>query len=235
MASPKVERAISLVKELIQSGQIRPGDQLPNEGDLSVQLGVSRNSLREAVRAMQTMRILEARQGDGTYVSDLDPAGMVDILRFAVDVSDARSVAWFLEIRRILEVAAVQEATARRTAAQLIRLKEIHHALLAQPDAEESLRLDGRFHDVLAEIGGNPIHAALLRVVSAPTLRARIWRQRLADYDFARVRTEHQAILDAVEAQDIEHARNAMWNHVNHVIEWVRANPAALSQEMVKQ
>lgn len=233
MSSPKVDKAINLVKELIQSGQIRPGDRLPNEADLANQLGVSRNSLREAVRAMQTMHILEARQGDGTYVSKLDPAGMMDVLRFAVDVSDAQSVLWYLELRQILEVAAVQEAAIRRTSEQLDRLKNIHSQIMNENDPAKLLSLDGDFHNMIAEIGCNPVHTALLRVVSAPTVRARIWKQRLADHDYRHIRDEHHQILEAIEHQRVDEARQVMWGHVNHVIAWVRSNPDALANSVL--
>lgn len=235
MSGQKVELAINLVKELIQSGQIRAGDRLPNEAELAAQLGVSRNSLREAVRAMQTMRILEARQGDGTYVSDLDPAGMMEVLRFAVDVSDSTAVIWYLELRQLLEVATVQETAIRRTRPQLDRLKEIHRNILTENDPESLMALDGTFHDLIAEIGGNPVHAALLKVVSAPTVRARIWRQRLADHDYQNIRCEHERILDAIEHQRVDEARHAMWGHLNDVISWVRTNSEALANPVTPQ
>lgn len=229
MSSPKVDQAIDLVKKLIQSGTIRPGDKLPNEADLATQLGVSRNSLREAVRAMQAMRILEARQGDGTYVSNLDPAGMIDVLRFAVDVSDSVSVVWYLELRQILEVATTQEAAVHRSAEQLAGLKHLHQQVLNENDPDKLMALDGAFHNAIADIGSNPVHAALLRVVSAPTVRARVWRQRIADYDYRAIRDEHQQILDAIERQSVDEARYAMWGHLNHVIAWVKDNPEAVT------
>lgn len=229
LSSPKVDQAIDLVKKLIQSGTIRPGDKLPNEADLATQLGVSRNSLREAVRAMQAIRILEARQGDGTYVSKLDPAGMIDVLRFAVDVSDPISVVWYLELRQILEVASVQEAAVHRTAEQLTELKNLHRQVLNEKDPDRLMALDGAFHNAIADIGGNPVHAALLRVVSAPTVRARVWRQRIADCDYRTIRNEHQQILDAIERKSVDEARHAMWGHLNHVVTWVRDNPEAMT------
>lgn len=228
MGSPKVDQAVERVKDLILTGKLRAGDRLPNEEELSAMLDVSRNSLREAVRAMQTMRILEARQGDGTYVADLDPAGMIDILSFAVDVSDAKSIVWFLELRRTLEVWSVQEATARRSAEQLSRLQGIHDRLMQEQDPAEIMRLDIEFHAALAEIGGNPIQAALLKVVSAPALRARLARQRLSDLGSLGMRQQHQNIMDAIAERDVERARQAMWNHINQVLVWVRENPSSI-------
>lgn len=228
LGSPKVDQAVERVKDLILTGKLRAGDKLPNEEDLSGLLDVSRNSLREAVRAMQTMRILEARQGDGTYVADLEPAGMIDILSFAVDVSDAKSIVWFLELRRTLEVWSVQEAAARRSPEQLAQLLDIHERLLKEVDPDEAIHLDCEFHVRLAEIGGNPIHVALLKVVSAPALRARVARHRLPDSDNFGLRAQHQEIIDAVAARDVERARLAMWNHVNQVLLWVKDHPGGV-------
>ncbi|MCJ7873364.1 FadR/GntR family transcriptional regulator [Phaeobacter sp. J2-8] len=230
MSSQKVDRAISLVKDLILAGEFRPGDKLPNEAGLAARLDVSRNSLREAVRAMQTMRILEARQGDGTYVSDLDPVAMLQVLSFAVDVSDARSVLWYLELRQVLELAAVQEAAARRNDADLADLREIHKCTLIEEDPQRLMALDAAFHDRIAAIGANPFHAALLRIVSAPTVRARIWRQRMEDQDYQDLRNEHGAILDAIERRAVQAAQSEMWRHLNGVVSWVRDNAEALAK-----
>ena len=67
------QEAINKIKAMIINGDLRPGARLPKEADLAEQLGLSRNSLREAVRALTLIRILETRQGDGTYVTSLEP------------------------------------------------------------------------------------------------------------------------------------------------------------------
>src|SRR5690348_18361051 len=72
--APRVtEGAIDKIRERIVSGAWGPGDRLPRESELAAELGLSRNSLREAVRALSQLRVLEVRQGDGTYVSSLEP------------------------------------------------------------------------------------------------------------------------------------------------------------------
>src|ERR1700704_6899695 len=70
--------AIESIRELIVSGEWGPGTRLPREADLAAQLGLSRNSLREAVRALSLARVLEVRQGDGTYVSSLEPSELLE-------------------------------------------------------------------------------------------------------------------------------------------------------------
>ena len=74
------DEAIETIKGMIVSGELRPGDRLPREADLAQRLGLSRSSLREAVRALSLVRILDVRQGDGTYVTSLDASLLLDAL-----------------------------------------------------------------------------------------------------------------------------------------------------------
>jgi len=82
------EEAIDQIPTLIASGEWGPGKRLPREVDLASRLGLSRNSLREAVRALSPIRVLEARQGDGTYVSSLAPDLLFESTRMATDLLD---------------------------------------------------------------------------------------------------------------------------------------------------
>src|SRR5262252_2485635 len=98
--------AIERIRELIVSGEWGPGSRLPREADLAAELGVSRNSLREAVRALSLVRILDVRQGDGTYVSSLEPNSLLDAMSFLLEFHQDDSVLDILGVRRILEPAA---------------------------------------------------------------------------------------------------------------------------------
>src|SRR3954451_17620391 len=79
------QRAIDEIKAMIIRGELAAGDRLPKEADLAARLGLSRNSLREAVRALTLARILEARRGDGTYVPSLEPSMLLEPLTFMAD------------------------------------------------------------------------------------------------------------------------------------------------------
>jgi DNA-binding FadR family transcriptional regulator len=74
----RTDDAIASIKQMIVTGELRPGDRLPREPDLAERLNLSRNSLREAVRALSLIRVLDVRQGDGTYVTDLDPTTLLE-------------------------------------------------------------------------------------------------------------------------------------------------------------
>src|SRR6476659_4976833 len=110
---------------MILSGELAPGDRLPKESDLAERLGLSRNSLREAVRALALINILDVRQGDGTYVTSLDPHLLLDALSFVVDFHRDDSVLEFLRVRRILEPAAAAMASERADEAVLAGLRAV--------------------------------------------------------------------------------------------------------------
>jgi len=79
------DEAIDKIKEMIVSGELGPGDRLPKEADLADRLGLSRNSLREAVKALSLIHVLDVRQGDGTYVTSLEPRLLLDAMTFVVE------------------------------------------------------------------------------------------------------------------------------------------------------
>src|ERR671910_3252082 len=106
MAAPLVEAAIQRMRQLIASGQWRSGHRLPPEPELSLQLGVSRSSTREAVRALVAARVLDVRRGDGTYVTSLSPELLLEGITAAVELMHEGFSLELVAVRRILEPAA---------------------------------------------------------------------------------------------------------------------------------
>lgn len=227
MSSVKSAQVIQTVKDMIIRGELKPGDRLPNEDEFALQLGLSRNSMREAVRALSAMQILVSRQGDGTYVSSLQPHQLLETLSFAVDIAGVESVLDFLHVRRILESQATMLAAAKRTDADLVQLQQIHSSSLDAKNAQQLMELDMEFHRTIAAIAGNPVLISLLGVVSNPTVRARMWRGRSEDVHSEILRREHGLILAAIERQDPQAANVEAYNHVMGVERWVRSNLAA--------
>src|SRR3954452_14917545 len=114
---------------MIVAGDLRPGDRLPKENDLAERLGLSRNSLREAVKALSLIRVLDVRQGDGTYVTSLAPQLLLDALSFVVDFHRDDTVLEFFEVRRILEPAATALAAQRMTDEDVDALQKVLDSL----------------------------------------------------------------------------------------------------------
>ena len=113
------DQAIDGIRELIASGEFRAGDRLPKENELAARIGVSRGSLREAIRALELVGVVDARQGAGTYLTSLTPALLLDVMSVVLDFTQDESILQLLEIRRVLEPAATALAAARATDQEL--------------------------------------------------------------------------------------------------------------------
>ncbi|WP_037859577.1 FadR/GntR family transcriptional regulator [Streptomyces sp. NRRL S-340] len=217
------DEAIEKIKGMIVSGALRPGDRLPKESELAADLGLSRNSLREAVRALSLMRILDVRQGDGTYVTSLDPQLLLEALSFVVDFHRDDTVLEFLAVRRILEPAATALAASRISEQQLISLDAQLDALGGNPSVEELVAADLEFHRGIVGSSGNSVLCSLLDGLSGPTTRARIWRGLTQEDAVGRTLREHRAILGALRDRDAEAARSWATVHIASVEQWLRS------------
>ncbi|HVQ90035.1 MAG TPA: FadR/GntR family transcriptional regulator [Mycobacteriales bacterium] len=220
------DEAIARIKKMIVSGELRPGDRLPKEADLAERLGLSRNSLREAVKALSLVRVLDVRQGDGTYVTSLQPEILLDTVGFVIDFHRDDSVLHLVEVRRILEPAATALAALAMSDAEIAELGTLVDLLrpstsAPEPELAELVAADLEFHRRIAAGSGNPALAALIESLSAPTLQARVWRG-LTAADFAgRIHDQHRAIHQALRSRQPEVARSWATVHVAGVEDWL--------------
>ncbi|WP_326691802.1 MULTISPECIES: FadR/GntR family transcriptional regulator [unclassified Streptomyces] len=217
------DEAIEKIKGMIVSGALRPGDRLPKESELATELGLSRNSLREAVRALSLIRILDVRQGDGTYVTSLDPQLLLEAMSFVVDFHRDDTVLEFLAVRRILEPAATAMAGSRIAEDELDALESQLEALGAEPSVEELVTADLEFHRRIVAASGNSVLCSLLDGLSGPTTRARVWRGLTQEDAVSRTLHEHRQILAALRSRDTEAARSWSTVHIASVEQWLRS------------
>ncbi|MFC9398248.1 FadR/GntR family transcriptional regulator [Streptomyces sp. NPDC057027] len=214
--------AIEKIKEMIVSGALQPGARLPNEADLAGRLGLSRSSLREAVRALTAMRILVSRQGDGTYVSGLEPHLLLESLAFAADVSHGHRAGQLLQVRRLLEPQVTALAAGRLTDEQLKELRGI-----LDRSAEEGIgieafvALDIEFHRAIADSVGNPVLSTLLGILSTHTQRLRIVRGTHHAPAREQAHRDHEAIWRALSTGNAQLAAAASMVHVAAVEDWL--------------
>jgi GntR family transcriptional repressor for pyruvate dehydrogenase complex len=215
MAAPMTERAIVRIRQLIIDGHLVPGSRLPPEHELAALVGSSRNTTREAVRALVTARVLDVRRGDGTFVTSLRPELLLGGIAAAVDLMRDESSLELVEVRRVLETATAELAAQRIDRAELAELsRELELMRQVVDDREEFVRHDLAFHDVLSAAAGNATMATLLAGLSRRTLRSRFGARPLGGESRQRTIDEHQAILDAIEAGDPVLARAAATMHV---------------------
>lgn len=215
------DEAILRIKEMLLSGELRPGDRLPPEKELSEKLGLSRNSLREAVKALELIRVLDVRRGDGTYVTSLEPRLLLEAIGFVVDLHADSSVLKLFEVRRILEPAAAALATRHAADADLEELRAMVAAVEAGTSVEELVAHDLEFHGRIGDLSGNAYLGSILDSLSSSTQRARIWRGLTEENAVARTLAEHAAIVDAMTARDPELTRSLVTVHIGGVERWL--------------
>ncbi|MFG3028500.1 FadR/GntR family transcriptional regulator [Streptomyces sp. NPDC048253] len=218
------DEAMEKIKAMIVAGELAPGSRLPKEDALAGQLGLSRSSLREAVRALTAMRILVTRQGDGTYVSSLEPHLLLETMSFAADVSHGRTALQLLQVRRLLEPPATGLAASLLTSEDLGELGVILERSRAAATVDEFVAHDIAFHLRIVEAVGNPVLSMLLRVLSTRTQRVRIVRGSRTQRAVERAHAEHEEILRALRARDALLAVSAATVHVAAVEHWLAAS-----------
>jgi GntR family transcriptional regulator, transcriptional repressor for pyruvate dehydrogenase complex len=217
------DEAIHQIRNLIRSGALPPGSRLPPENELAAQLGLSRNSMREAVKALEMVRVLDVRRGDGTYVTSLEPRLLLEGLGLAVDLLQDESVLSVVEVRRLLEPAATGLAAQRITDEGLARLEErLREMDEAGTDAERQVAADAAFHLEVFAATGNQTLLSVLDGLSSLTLRARIWRGVVEAGAIAKTLQQHEAIFSAIAARDRQLAEAAALIHVTTSETWLR-------------
>jgi GntR family transcriptional repressor for pyruvate dehydrogenase complex len=225
------DEAIARIREMIADGRLKPGDRLPKEADLAALLGLSRNSLREAVRALSLIHVLDVRQGDGTYVTSLEPERLLEAVGFMVELRHNSSLLEVFEVRRLLEPAATARAAERITAEQLAELELEMQRAEAAETLEQLVEHDLQFHRMIVAAAGNQVLAALLTQLNSPTVRARVWRGLTQDGAQARTLAEHRGIVAALSARRGDLAHACALVHIAGVEEWLRASVQAVEDQ----
>jgi GntR family transcriptional regulator, transcriptional repressor for pyruvate dehydrogenase complex len=216
------DEAIDKIKEMIISGRVRPGEKLPREADLAAELGLSRNSLREAVKALSLINVLDVRQGDGTYATSLAPSLLLEAVSFVVDFHRDDTVLDFLEVRRILEPAATALAATRMSDEDRVELGKVLQTVDVSTPVEELVAADLEFHRQIALGARNSVLASLVDSMSAPTTRARVWRGMTEPRALERTLAEHEAIYKAIMSRDADLARSWATVHIAGIDSWLR-------------
>ncbi|WP_342022925.1 FCD domain-containing protein [Arthrobacter citreus] len=220
------DEAITKIKEMLISGQLKAGDRLPPENELSDHLGLSRSSLREAVKALELIRVLDVRRGDGTYVTSLEPGLLTETMGFMVEIHQESSAPELMEVRRILEPGAAAHAAARINARGLAALRTCLDSIPAQATAAQLAAHDFTFHSQIARASGNPYLAGMLDSLTGSALRLRTWQRIVEAGAVSAILSEHSAILEALTLGDADLARSLMTVHVASAERWLR-RPAA--------
>src|SRR5215212_2649485 len=208
------EIVVQHVRGLIERGELRPGDRLPAERELAVQLGVSRPSVRAGLRSLSAIGVLQTRHGAGTFITDGPPTLGSEPLSFLAALHGFTRDEMF-EARRALEVGVAGLAAERANDVQIATIAEEVTGMFAALDDPQSFLIhDIRFHRSVAEASSNPILASLVEMVSALFYEQ---RRKTAQHgrDLKESAHLHRAIYHAIRAHDPKRASAAMSEHLS--------------------
>ncbi|HXE80790.1 MAG TPA: FadR/GntR family transcriptional regulator [Vicinamibacterales bacterium] len=207
------EIVVQHVRNLIERGELKPGDRLPPERELAVQLGVSRPSVRAGLRSLAAIGILQTRHGAGTFITDGPPTLGSEPLSFLAALHGFTQDEMY-EARRALEVGVAGLAAERATDEQIATIaEEVTNLFASLDDPQAFLRHDIRFHRAVAAASGNPILASLVEMVSTIFYEHR--RRKIEEAgDLKESAQMHRVIYHAIRARDPKRARAAMNEHL---------------------
>jgi len=206
------------IRQYILDNKLRAGEPLPPEMNLCKQLGVSRTSVREAVKALESVGVLETRRGAGVFVRAFSFDPLIENMSYGL-LFELRELADLLEVRRVLEVGMIGTAMQAMSDDQRSQLQQIVARMRAHAERGESfMEEDRKFHRCLF---ANLNNKTLLRLLDTfwLTFRKAAEHTDLGNVDPIQTYRDHAAILDAVLSGDIERVRETLEQHYAGIVE----------------
>ena len=213
-------RVIDQIMTLIQNGALKQGDQLPPEAQLVMQFGVSRSSLREALKALEVLGIIESKRGVGSFVKETAPSDTVASLLH--EMAKEGGPFEIMEARKAIEPRVASLAALRRTEDDLKAMERVLDLMEQQVAKDEpTMEVDLEFHLLLAAACENPVLADCMQLISS-RMRKRLWQAMKSDSLSVHGRPaaylgHHRKILEAIEEQNALGAEAAMLEHLEAV------------------
>ncbi len=204
------------IQRLIVDGVLKPGQLLPPERQLAERFGVSRNSVRDAIRTLELSGLVVARHGEGNVVADVSPETLVAPLASLL-LQKRKLVAELLEVRKILEPALAARAAVHATDEQIAQLEDV---LRRQSEktarGESTIEEDAEFHYTIALAAGNSVVRKLLDVLM-DLLRETRARSLQVEGRLERSLAGHRRVVQAIQRRDAEEAERAVRQHLEEI------------------
>lgn len=201
------------IKDYIIRNGLKPGDQLPSEIELAHQLGVSRNSVREAVKALEMLDIVEGRSGAGLFVGQFSFNALLDSFGYGI-MFNLTALSDILEVRFHVEYGMIPRAIEAVTPQQIADLRAILEQMRGAAKAGTySAEHDRLFHQMLWANVDNSVVGKILDVFWGIFYQARQQSSLPEPRDLMRTHERHLRILEALEARDVKAMQDSMIFH----------------------
>ncbi len=233
MRGPALYKAVvDYIKQYILDHDLHPGDPLPPEGQLVDDLGVGRSSVREAVKSLQSLGIIEVRPGNGLFVRELNFDPMIEAFKFGMSF-DTGTVVELLQIRIWLESAVIADAVERIGPTQLKQLDDVLAAWdVESRNGSESLELDEEFHRILYAVLENETLMRLFDVFWESFRSLEV--DTIRNSDPVEELRAHRAIRESVANGDTAEARKRLLDHFEHVRSRLAKHSAAIEAKPLR-
>jgi GntR family transcriptional repressor for pyruvate dehydrogenase complex len=213
-------QVMETVKQYIVDNDLRPGTRLPTERELTANLGISRNVLREALKSLQAIGLIEIRVGDGMFVCDFDYASVMSHISFAVSRT-RRELKHFMYAREIIEVGAIDSIVSNITDGDIRNLECILEGYEQAKTFEDNARVELGFHQALLAISGNPVLAEFGRFLGRFFIEVLYFRGKGRT---AARQDQHGTLLNALRNRDLEESKRLMRLHVLSWTPWLESD-----------
>lgn len=214
------EQVINQIKEMIQDGTLKRGDKLPSERDLVEQLQVSRTSIREALRVLEIVGIVECKQGEGNFIRTDFNDTLLEPLSIMFMLNDCKLEEIF-ELRKVIEIETAALSAERITDEELKKIENIVDKIKSSDDEEEKVKLDTQFHYSIAGACQNILIVSIINAVS--TLMDYFIKDArksiIGDLHKEIIDEQHDNILKALKNHNPYEAVEAMRNHLELINE----------------
>jgi GntR family transcriptional repressor for pyruvate dehydrogenase complex len=207
---------VDRIKMMIAKGELQPGERLPSQRDLSLRLGISVATVREAINSLRGVGLLDARQGSGTYVTALEPEQLMQPVRFALSLS-GRGLAELFDVRLLFEPVVARAAALRRSDAELAEMRRCVAGTEQRGfTIRRLLELDAELHDRISRASHNTLLITLMGSIAALASQS---RERTGSIPkvMANAHRDHELIVNAIAARDGDAAAAAMHAHIENV------------------
>lgn len=213
------EQVIDQIKSMIENGKLKRGDKLPSERDLVEQLGVSRASIREAIRVLEIIGLIDCKQGEGNFIKQSFDNGLFEPLSVMFMLNDGKTNEIF-ELRRVMEIETAALAAKRITEEELEELNSLIKEMDTAQSEEERAKIDKKFHYNITHASRNFLIVNILNTVSTlmdafiKNAREEILKN---DIDKSVINNQHKEIYKALFEHNSVKAAKAMGKHMDLV------------------
>lgn len=210
----------------LKNGTLKPGDRLPSERKWAEDMNVSRSAVREAIRALEMIGLVNSRQGGGTFINESYRLTMFQPMTISYRLNHG-SLSNIQEFRQCLEVEAAKLAAINATEKDILELEALAHKMNDADNTYEGSIYDRNFHSKIAEISGNCLIRDSLASVGAlldeiiDDIRSIILQSAR---DTRILHDQHQRIIDSIKSRDVESAGKCMSEHMEFIVRLIKIN-----------